>query len=141
MFVKVLLRSPLHGLMSHNTMLLSFKGRKSGKHYTLPISYIREGDTVICFTDTRTSWWKNLRNVPVTLHLKGQHLQGIAEAVQGDRADVKRELATFLQQSPRDAKYKGVRLGAEGQPDHDDIAQVVQWAIMVQIHFTTEFPQ
>ncbi len=31
-----ILRSPLHGLLSHNTLLLSFQGRKSGKIYTKP---------------------------------------------------------------------------------------------------------
>ena len=29
--VRALLRSPLHGLMSRNTLLLSFNGRKTGK--------------------------------------------------------------------------------------------------------------
>lgn len=48
--VKGLLRSPLHGLMSKNTMLIEFKGRKSGRMFTTPVSYHIEGDRVHCFT-------------------------------------------------------------------------------------------
>ena len=33
-----LLRSPLHGLMSKNTLLLEFTGRKSGRLLSTPIS-------------------------------------------------------------------------------------------------------
>lgn len=33
------LRSPFHGLMSGSTMLLSYKGRKSGRTYVTLINY------------------------------------------------------------------------------------------------------
>ena len=39
----LILRSPFHGILSKNMMLLSFKGRKSGKVYTFPVGYARDG--------------------------------------------------------------------------------------------------
>src|SRR3712207_687565 len=64
----LLLRSPLHGRLSRNLMLLSFKGRTSGKSYTIPVGYVQNGDHVWVFSHSH--WWKNLRGgVPVTLHL------------------------------------------------------------------------
>lgn len=42
-----LLRSPFHGLIDKNTVLITFTGRKSGKSYTFPISYVRDGDTLM----------------------------------------------------------------------------------------------
>lgn len=57
----IVLRSPLHGLLSHNTLLLSFQGRRSGKTYTIPLSYTQKGDVVLCFTRRGNNWWKNLR--------------------------------------------------------------------------------
>ncbi len=39
-----LLRSPLHGVMSGYTMLITFTGRRSGKEYTTPISDVRDGE-------------------------------------------------------------------------------------------------
>jgi hypothetical protein len=38
--VSWLLRSPLQGLMSSSTMLITFAGRKSGKTYTTPVNYV-----------------------------------------------------------------------------------------------------
>ena len=41
-----LLRSPLHSLMDKSTILVTITGRKSGKKYTIPVSYMRDGDTL-----------------------------------------------------------------------------------------------
>src|SRR5579859_2075900 len=57
--VKLLLRSPLHVLMSHQTMLITLQGRKTGKTYTVVVTYVQDGKTV--FVLSRATWWKNLR--------------------------------------------------------------------------------
>ena len=78
--VKFILRSPLHGLMSKNRMLLTYQGRKSGKVYTIPVSYFREGESIVCFTDS--SWWKNLRGgAPVRMRLSGRDVVGMADGL------------------------------------------------------------
>ncbi len=46
-----MLRSPFHGIVSKNIMLITVTGRKSGKKYTLPVSYVRDGDLVLCSTE------------------------------------------------------------------------------------------
>jgi hypothetical protein len=76
-----LLRSPLHGLLSGMLMLLSYRGRKSGKVYTIPIGYFVWGtDELMGFTSAR--WWTNLRDgAPVTLLLKGQRLQAVPTVI------------------------------------------------------------
>jgi hypothetical protein len=53
-----LLCSPFHALLSHTTMLLTFTGRKSGRRYTIPVRYLREGETLLTLTDS--PWWRNL---------------------------------------------------------------------------------
>ena len=35
-----ILRSPLHGVMSKSVMLLTYRGRRSGRIFTTPISYV-----------------------------------------------------------------------------------------------------
>jgi hypothetical protein len=37
---QLLLRSPLHGLMSNRYLLITFTARKSGKRYTTPVAYL-----------------------------------------------------------------------------------------------------
>jgi hypothetical protein len=76
----VLLRSPLHGLLSKSLMLLSFKGRKSGKRYTVPVGYMQAGEDLFVFTHTR--WWKNLiGGAPVVLRLRGRDVSGTATPI------------------------------------------------------------
>src|SRR5689334_22980603 len=38
-----LLKSPLHGLLSRDVLLLTYRGRRSGEPYTLPLSYVEAG--------------------------------------------------------------------------------------------------
>ena len=45
--VAAILRSPLHAAMSNSTMLLTFSGRKSGRTYTTPVNYVRDGDELL----------------------------------------------------------------------------------------------
>lgn len=80
--VKFLLNTPFHGLVSGSLMLITFTGRKSGKIYTTPVQYGREGNTVTFFSQKQRSWWKNLLGgAPVNLRLQGRDVQGTAEAL------------------------------------------------------------
>jgi hypothetical protein len=47
-FMKGLLRSPLHRLLSGTLMLLTYTGRKTGKQYTIPIDYFVWGRMNCC---------------------------------------------------------------------------------------------
>lgn len=77
--LKLLLRSPLHRPLSKGLLLISFTGRKSGKTYTTPISYLRDGDDIILFTNRERKWWRNLQGgAPVTLWVQGEKFSGVA---------------------------------------------------------------
>ena len=87
-FVKLLLRSPLHGLLG-NVMLITVTGRRSGRAITTPVNFVREGDDVLVTSDRRRTWWRNLRGgAPVTVRLKGSDRSGRAEVAADDRAAV-----------------------------------------------------
>ena len=77
-----LLRSPLHGAMSKSTMLLTFTGLKSGRTYTTPVNYVRDGDELLAVGAREHSWWKNLSgSAPVTVRVRRRNLRGIGEVV------------------------------------------------------------
>ncbi len=79
LFVKPLLRSPLHFLISGSVLLITFTGRKSGKVYSTPVQYRRTGDVVTFFTDKRRAWWKNLPGAEVTVRLRGHDYRACPE--------------------------------------------------------------
>jgi len=107
-FPEMLLRSPLHGLMK-NTLLITFTGRKSGKTYTTPIVYLREGEEFLMTTDS--PWWKNLRGgAPVILRIRGEEYPALGEAVT-DEVEVARVLKRMLDEHPGYGKHVGLESG------------------------------
>lgn len=132
--VKALLRSPLHRVMSRNTMLLTYTGRKSGRPYAVAVRYLRSDGVITCFTDSR--WWINLRGgAPVELLIAGTSVSGIATPVE-DRESVAARLTAFLHAVPGDSKYYGVRRGADGTPVEDDIRAAAEYTTVIDIAIT-----
>lgn len=133
--VKRLLRSPIHPLMSKKTMLLTFTGRRTGRRYVAVVRYIRQGDLVSCYTDSK--WWINLRDrATVELLIAGRTATGSAEVVT-DPATVADSLSEFLHAMPRDSKYYGVRR-VDGLPDTGDIARAAKRTTLVRINLAAE---
>jgi deazaflavin-dependent oxidoreductase (nitroreductase family) len=130
--MKFVLRSPIHGIVDKQILLITFTGRKSGKTYTTPVSYSQSGDQVVIFT--HADWWKNLRNdTPVSLRIRGQELQGLAESIAEDKQSVAAGLAEHLRKVRSDAKYYGVTFDANGNPRSDEVEKAAQLAVMIRV--------
>ena len=135
-FVKLILRSPLHGIMSGNTMLITFTGRNSGQEYTIPVNYFRagEGDMKVLFTTSRRerTWWRNLRNsAKVHLIIGGEDYQATAQAFENPD-EVVEGLSEILEAAPGIAKYFEVSLDPSGKPHPQDIGRAVQALVIVR---------
>lgn len=132
-----LLRSPLHGLMSGNTMVLEFTGRRSGKALVTPVSYFVRDGRIHAFTGKATAWWKNLTERPdVYLTIRGRRVRRRATVVIDDANAIAAAMDHFLRAVPRDAKYSDVRLLPGGIPDPSDLRRVAPG--MVHVHFPVE---
>ena len=55
-----LLRSRLHGVASKGLMVVSWSGRGSGRHYSIPVGDQWDGDVVMVLLSkpAETTWWK-----------------------------------------------------------------------------------
>ena len=129
------LRSPLHPLMSGKYLLLTFKGRKSGRRYTTPVAYLKEEDALLMTTDS--PWWKNLRGndgagTAVTVRVKGREYEGIGEAVT-DETEVIRVLARFLQAQPGYGRFVGVKRAAGGRVAPSMVEEVARGRVVVRV--------
>lgn len=60
-FMTFILRSPMHGILSGSTMLITVTGRKSGRPITTPVNYYQKGDTLWVISNRERSWWRNLK--------------------------------------------------------------------------------
>jgi deazaflavin-dependent oxidoreductase (nitroreductase family) len=89
------LRSPLHPLLSPGLLLLTVTGRHSGRRYSIPVGYQRDGnDLVVMVSEARRKrWWRNYHEPgPVSVRLRGQDRSGRAELV-APGSDEFREIA------------------------------------------------
>lgn len=128
----MVLRSPMHGIVSKTVLLITFTGRKSGTTFTTPVSYSQVNDQVRIFT--HAAWWKNLQEgALVSLRIRGRELQGMAQAVSGDKLAVACELAAHLKQVPSDARYYDVTFDENGNPRANEVANAVETVVMIRV--------
>ena len=129
-----LLRSPLHSPMSKSILLITFEGRRSGRTYTLPVSYSREGTTVRCFTSHRNTWWRNLQGgADVALYVRRTESHGRAEAIHDDPTRIRDAVVAHLTRLPRDATYYDIALDSNGTPDPGDLERASKEMVVVEI--------
>jgi deazaflavin-dependent oxidoreductase (nitroreductase family) len=68
-----LLRRNWMGPAGNFLMVITTTGRKSGRQFSVPIGYLRDGETVVAFNlGGGSNWYKNMLHTPrVTLTIKG----------------------------------------------------------------------
>lgn len=102
--VRAVLRSPLHPLLSRRLALITVTGLRSGRTFTIPVGYQRDGNrvTVGVGWPQRKRWWRNLRESGrVGLRLQGRNLQGEAVARGDEESRVTVEIQLDTQGSRR----------------------------------------
>ena len=135
--MRLLLRSPLHGLVSRSLMLITFKGRVSGRSYTTPVRYVRDGATIRCHTSRDANWWLNLKQEPtVVLRIRGCDVVCSARVIDDDPATVRELLAGYLTRFPGDAVYHDVGLAKDGTPLPEDLDPAASHSIVVEAEAT-----
>jgi deazaflavin-dependent oxidoreductase (nitroreductase family) len=131
-FVKVLLRSPLHGIMSRSAMLLTYTGRKSGKQYKLPVGYQCQGNTYTTISFRSRNWWRNLRGgANVTVHIKGEEHAAFSEVVE-DNSAVLEGISTYFSRAPQEARYFQIALDEDGKPNKQDLAREAAQRVLIR---------
>ena len=132
-FVKFLLRSPFHWILSKNTLLITFLGWKSGNFYTTPTNYVQDGETVwLTSARDRICWRNMIGGAAVTLRLRGKNVKGKADAYR-DEKKAADGLTTIFKTAPNFAKYFKVTLDKDGQPNPTELAEAAKTRVVVEI--------
>ena len=114
-------------------MLLTFTGHKSGRTYTTPVNYVRDGDDLLVVGSREHSWWKNLcGGATAIVRVRGRDMRGQAEAFEEEAAE--EGLLTMLRAVPAYRKYWKVELGEDDRPrDPDVLRRVAEGNALVRI--------
>jgi hypothetical protein len=130
-FVSFFLRTPLHALMG-DTMLITVTGCRTGKKYSTPVGFYRDGNCLWVMTSRIRTWWRNVKNgAEVTLLLKGKTVKAFAEA-ELDEKDVEAHLLDYIHHMPMVAKPLGIRM-EHNIPNAEDIRRVAKDRLFVKI--------
>lgn len=120
----------LQGMVGQGVALLSFTGRKTGKHYTIPVSYQREGDIVTVITKRQRKWWHNFETpLEVELRVAGRTFAGKAEA-RGSDEETLELMVDYLSKRPIDAKAYGLK---KDDVTRAKIARILPHIVVIRI--------
>ena len=115
--MRAVLTLPFATPLSGNLMLISYTGRKSGKAYRQPVSYVRDGDVLL--TPGGGRWTLNLADGrPIRIRVRGRDQAARPELVT-DPAEVERLFGVIAEKNPRAARFIPIPRGADGRLDPD----------------------
>lgn len=128
------LRTPgLHRMLSGSMLLLTFTGRKSGKRYTTPVGYTREGDCITIITKRFRSWWHNFETpTAAEVNIQRKTMHGQVQAIT-DEATITPIFMHILTQDPRQATFYGLKPGADGKPDIEQVKAIAPKLVVLQV--------
>lgn len=106
-FQAFLLRRNWMGALGDEIMVITVAGRRTGKTYSTPIGYLRDGDNLIALTNAAnpSNWYRNaLHQSEVMLNIRGQDLRARAEPVR-DEAERRRLFELYQRERARNFKF------------------------------------
>jgi hypothetical protein len=105
-------------------MLVHLTGRRTGRSYRQPLSYVRDGDTLL--TPGGGKWRLNLvEGEPVRMRLRGRDLLARPEIID-DVDEIERLLAVMIEANPAVGRFVRVGTQPDGRPDRERIAAAVR---------------
>ena len=123
------------GVMKANLCILHYEGRKSGKAYETPLSYVRDGQRVRLLSSYNTRWWTNFtgESRPVEVEIAGERLPGSARAITTDSEAFRAGVRAFLTALPRDASVYGIKLESDRTPRASDIEGCASHVVLIEV--------
>ncbi len=114
-------------------MLITVTGQKSGRRFTIPVRYVRIGETVRCFTSSENMWWRNLRGgAKVELRIAGEDKAYNAIVIENDPDNIREALKHYLGLFAQDAAYHGIKLNKDKSLDAEDLDHASRNEILVE---------
>ena len=121
-FVRVILKSPIHFILSHQILLFRVIGRKSKKIYEIPASYAHINDVLVCVTLRENLWWKNFIDIEnQDIYFKGKKINKKISINFSDDDFVRTKLKELIEHNPIDAFFAGVKLDRNKVPNSEDL--------------------
>ena len=118
---KIILESPLHGLLSEDHALVSFTDHLTGKRLSFSVPYQKEQRIIRVIFPKEDKYWKKFTyGSPLRITIQGIQHQGWAEII--DNPDeVQKEWRALIKNKPELAAQLGISVLEASEPDIIDI--------------------
>lgn len=127
--MRLVLGLPFATPLGDRLMLVFLTGRRTGRSYRQPVSYVRQGSTLL--TPGGGRWKLNLvEGRPERVRLRGRDLRVRPEIV-GDPDEIERLLAVMIEANPRVATFVGIRHGPDGRLDRVRLENAIRHGFRV----------
>jgi hypothetical protein len=122
--MRAALSLPFATPLNANLMLIFYTGRKSGKAYRQPVSYVRDGDVLL--TPGGGRWTLNVADGrPVRIRLRGRYETARPELVT-DPAEVERLLGVISEKNPQAARFIPIPRRPDGRLDPEALGAALR---------------
>ena len=131
-----LLRSPLHHVIGGGLMLITVTGRRSGRRYTIPVGYQRDGDVlhVLVSKARRKQWWRNFREpAALEVELHGERRDAVGHVVDPASEQFFAVVETTLRRLPVLARQFGIVWDRRAGLDAEQRAVLAREVALVEI--------
>ncbi len=127
--MRLLLRLPFPTPLSRRLMLISFTGRKTGKIYRQPVSYVQQANTLL--TPGGGKWKLNLRDShPVKIWLRGHRILARPELIK-DPDEIERLLKVMASANPSVSAFVGIPKGPDGRLDRGRLETAINYGFRI----------
>jgi deazaflavin-dependent oxidoreductase (nitroreductase family) len=136
--VRLILRSPFHGLMSGTLLVITCCGRKTGREYSLPVQYVQTGNTIYIVPGMpeKKTWWRNLKEAAtVRLTVRGQAMAGKAVVLKpdSDSETILEGFGLYLRRFPAIAKANQINLVADGSFNAEELRRAAMQTVIIRV--------
>jgi len=115
--------------LSGRLMLVFLTGRKTGKSYRQPVSYVRDGQVLL--TPGGGNWKLNLTDgQPERIRLRGQDVVARPQIV-GDPAEIERLLEVITAANPMAGRFVSIPKGPDGKLDPARLEAAVKYGFRI----------
>jgi len=131
LFMTAIIASPLHGLMGDGFAVITVTGRKTGRRISTPINVSPQNGEWVVISYRNRTWWRNLRDGRKgELRHAGKTFPVTARILDQTSA-IARELKKYFANYPGRAKYFGIRTGAEGKAQDEELSRAAAERVVV----------
>jgi hypothetical protein len=115
--------------LGNRLMLVYLTGRKTGRSYRQPVSYVRYGGDLL--TPGGGNWKLNLvEGQPVRIRLRGHDVLARPEII-GDIDDVGRLLGLMIEANPMAGRFVRVPKGPDGRLDRGKLESALRYGFRI----------